>query len=228
MIVFVEDQGAKWWDYARATLVFSLLVIFFFISIGYLDTYVYVGTDAVKSEYSQETALKQHLEDCRQLKPETWDALSDQEKVNLLHAICDYESQYVLGCKRVKVLVGMTGGERVLGEYKNPTRSFMIDTDHLRNDYVEDVVDTMLHELRHAYQYDLAEAYAVLEPHLEEEQKNLLHLRQAYAFLENFENYYDNGNDGFDKYFTQTVEVDCRTWAAERIDQFYIKFIEFE
>ena len=85
-------------------------------------------------------------------------------------------------------------------------------------------MDTVLHEVRHAYQHTWVEMYSSLENHIKDKYKNLLPFKQAQSFSEEFDDYC-SGKDDFYGYFTQDVEKDSREWAAKRLKEYYITFI---
>ena len=224
MMILDEDKDLRCIDYIRYTLVVLTIALMVILPLGGLNAYSHTSNIGDISDMSMEEAQKQHRENCFNLEKETWSALTLQEKLDLLQAICDYESEFVLGCESVKIYSGMTSRDTVLGEYSNQTRSFTINEEHLMYGDVEDIIDTVLHELRHAYQYTWVEMYASLETHIKDEYKDLLPFKQAQSFSAEFSDYC-SGEDDFYRYFTQDVERDAREWAAKRIKEYYATFI---
>ena len=208
----------------RFALAFFSMILLFLGTFGGLKPYSYSSHQTEIAHMSIEEATKQHRENCRALEESVWSTLSTQEKLDILQKICDYECKFVLGCKEIKLYSGITSRETVLGNYSNQTSSITIQEKHLTYDDVEIVLDTALHEIRHAYQYAWTKAYAALEPYIKEEDKDLIPFKQAQDFAEEFSDYY-SGERQFYKYFMQSVEQDSREWARKRINEFYIDFI---
>lgn len=224
MAILEGDEELRCIDYIRYTLVVFSFALMIFLPLGGLNAYSHTSSISDISDMSVEEAQKRHRENCFNLEQESWSTLTVQEKLDLLQAICDYECEFVLGCERVKIYSGITSRDTVLGEYSNQTKSFTINEDHLIHGNVEEVVDTVLHEIRHAYQHTWVEMYASLESHIKDEYKDLLPFKQAQSFSEEFSDYC-SGEDDFYRYFTQDVERDAREWAAKRIKEYYATFI---
>ena len=224
MTVIMKENDLRRREYARVALFIFTVVMINVISLGGLKAYSQTSKASDLSGLTIEEAQRQHRDNCYKLEKETWDALTIQEKIDLLQMICDYECEFVLGCESVKIYSGLTSDDTVLGEYSNQTRSFTINEEYLHSGDVKEVLNTVLHEVRHAYQYTWVEVYSSLEDHIQDEYKNLLPFQQAQSFLEEFSDYC-SGEDDFYRYFMQDVEKDSREWAAKRLKEYYITFI---
>ena len=220
----VDASNQRYGKYVRCTLIVFAVAFMITVSFSELQAYSHTSQASEISNITVEEAENQHQKNCRQLEQEKWTVLTVQEKLDLLQAICDYECQYVLGCKQVKLYAGLTGGEKVLGKYSNQTASVTISEDHLKNSHAEDVLRTALHEIRHAYQHTLTEMYFSLEPYIKEEYKNLPLFEQVQSFSKELDDYC-SGEKDFDQYYAQEVEKDSRDWAATRIKEYYAMFI---
>lgn len=139
-------------------------------------------------------------------KSENWDRMSDTEKVDAVAELVE-----VLG-KELKLpeiphLFLVDREESYCGSYVPGVNTIVIN----RNGFSDpkELVDTVAHELRHAYQEYRAE---------------VLETREDAMFRDNFENYvspeYDlQGNCiNFDAYEAQYVEVDARAFAGRITD----------
>ena len=222
--IFIEEYEPTYSKCTRMALGILSIVLFMVTSLGGINAYSHSGKTVDHIELSFEEAQKQHRVDCCSLEGEIWGTLSIQEKVDLLQIICDYECKYVLGCEPVVVYSGLTSRESVCGEFSSRTRSIVISEQYLQNSDVEDVVETALHETRHAYQHSLVEMYFSLETQIKDEYKNLFPFQQAKSFAEEFEDYC-TGDEDFNKYHAQSVEKDSREWAEQRVEEYYIFFI---
>ena len=84
-----------------------------------------------------------------------------------------------------------------------------------------EAVDTLCHEVRHAYQHDSVDAFLSLD----KEYQQLVIFDDMRAFYENLEDYQSAMRDGFEEYENQTVEADSRKYAEERT-AFYFETVE--
>lgn len=224
MAVIMEESNLRCREYVRIALSIFTMVTMIIVSLGGLNAYSHMSKSNDLLELTIEEAQRQHRDNCYKLEKETWNALTVQEKLDLLQMICDYECTFVLGCENVKIYSGLTSRDTVFGEYSDQTKSFTINEEHLRYGDVEDVVDTVLHEVRHAYQHTWVEMYSSLENHIKDEYKNLLPFKQAQSFSEEFDDYC-SGEDDFYGYFMQDVEKDSREKKKKRLKEYYITFI---
>ena len=127
---------------------------------------------------------------------------------------------------RANACIYVTGDgyqKMVLGYYNNTTRTITINADHLQNGRTEDVLDTLLHEIRHHMQHRMVDLYCSVEPHIQEEHRNMGPFREASVFLDNFNDYHSSEDD-YENYYGQAVEKDSREWAAARM-RWYRSFI---
>ncbi len=157
------------------------------------------------------------------LAEDHWECLSEHEKLNVLRAICDYECRVTLGCRSVEVRTGLLG-EGTGGEYTHHTGGFVVDREHLRSADARAVLTTALHETRHAYQNQLADAYDSIRHLLTDEQKELAPLAVAQDIRENRMDYH-RPEEGFAAYYDQYMETDARAWADERVEALYVYFL---
>ena len=166
---------------------------------------------------------EKYFQACWDLFDLEFEAKSNQEKIDILQAICDYECVVNFGCQSARVCAGKTREESVLGYYNNTTRTITINADHLQNGRTEDVLDTLLHEIRHHMQHRMVDLYCSVEPHIQEEHRNMSPFREASVFLDNFNDYHSS-EDGYENYYGQAVEEDSREWATARM-RWYRSFI---
>jgi len=160
------------------------------------------------------------------IHPDVWETLDVNEKINALQTICDYECIVELGCDAPQVYIARWDDEMLLGEYSHITGELYISQDRFENDEVYEVVSTLLHEVRHAWQHSVIEVFNQIEGELDERQLALNFFRDAEEFRYNFENYY-NGED-FEAYATQGVERDSREWSQRRLEEKYYFCLETE
>lgn len=184
------------------------------------------GTSSASSTTSNEVSeelQEKYFQACWDLFELEFEEKSNQEKLDILQVICDYECLVNFGCPSAQVCAGTTWEEGVLGYYNNTTRTITINIDHLCNGETEDVLDTLLHEIRHHMQHRMVDLYCSVEPHIQEEHRNMSPFREAVVFLNNFNDYHSS-EDGYENYYGQAVEEDSREWAAARL-RWYKSFI---
>jgi len=160
---------------------------------------------------------------CSELCVSDFREKSAQEKLEILQTICDYECIANFGCAPPTVCAGETKRETVLGHYVNATKTVTIRTDHLETGEADEVLNTLLHEIRHHMQYRMIDLYFSVEPYLREEYRNMPPFREAVLFWNNFNDYH-SGEDDYELYYHQTVEEDSRRWASERLE-WYAPFL---
>ena len=158
------------------------------------------------------------------IQSEKWGTYSIQEKLDILQVICDYECKNNLGCESPEVVAGHPERDTIYGSYSSKTKTITISVEHLANDPAEDVLDTLLHEARHAYQHAIVNAFNAIEENLSEEAKALSCFRTIEDYRDNFENYI-SGNEDYFSYYDQDVESDSRSWAEWRIMSEYYYYV---
>lgn len=156
------------------------------------------------------------------MKPEVWDMLSYDERFETLENIKNIEFYY-LGVPYDVVILIRDLADYTLGEYSDVFKAISIDKEHFNNDPIEDIVNTLCHECRHAYQYACIEAYQ----NTDEKYKKLCIFNQSEQLLENSFNYveYDEAKNNYDEYYTQVMEADSFNYAAQVTNEYYSKLI---
>lgn len=181
-------------------------------------------SSADTSDLTEQVISEQYIDACEKINAMRWYELSEQEQVDALQAICDYECKFELGCEPVKVVSAYLDSDELLGQYNHLTKTIFINQSHIKNDMVADVVDTLIHETRHAYQHALAEALDRIEPALDGKAEKLSVFRYASDMRDNLVDYTD-ADVNYDGYFEQEVECDSRHWAELRMYYTYLNYI---
>lgn len=183
--------------------------------------HTYESGAVAETGVSAEALERRYSDACAQLTDTGFSALTPQEKIDVLQAICDYESIAVFGCNSAKVCAAMIEDDRTAGYYTNEDQTITIDLEHLKYGDTDDIVRTLLHETRHHYQHRLIDLYRSVEPNLTEDNRNMSPFKEAKAFLLNFEDYQEIEWDGYDAYYEQLVERDSRGFAEKRMNECY-------
>lgn len=93
-----------------------------------------------------------------------------------------------------------------------------INIDHLEVDPAHDILDSLCHEARHAYQHRLCDVYDSVS----EEQRELLVFYNVQMYKQEFSNYVNGKEDAFGYYY-QWCESDARAYAREAVIDYYSK-----
>ncbi len=207
---------------ARSLLSFALC----FAAVTVLSLPFFVAPDAQGEPYSVDSGAAEaaHREALEDINENTWVTLSFEKKLDTLQKIADYECVCVLGIGPVKVEHEMFESDTERGEYRHDTKTVYIRTEHLDSGQVEEVVNTLLHEVRHSWQHNIVEMYATVENSLDVRFTELELFRNARVFGENYRDY-KHAEDDEKAYYEQAVEVDSRSFASDRIVRLYISHI---
>lgn len=81
----------------------------------------------------------------------------------------------------------------------------VINLEHIQNTYYYEVIETLIHEVHHAYQHDQVELYQKLD----KEDRNLFMFYDASVYMKEFADYKD-GDEDFYAYYTQLAEIHAR------------------
>ena len=150
------------------------------------------------------------------LREEVWVDLTLAERMNVLEWIAAVEGD-ALG---LPFAVQVTEGEledRVQGTYRNQERQITLSRKLVRNGSALEVLDTLAHELYHAYQYCVVELYQKNEAY---QDMLLFSAANAEVYCREFENYQSGTEGGFSEYFNQQVEIDARAFAREICEKY--------
>ncbi len=104
-----------------------------------------------------------------------------------------------------------------LAYYDNNDRTVALNKAHIDNGTAEENVDSLLHEIFHAYQHYLVEKLDFDN----ELVKNGYYFEQARRWKDNITNYRPSAVYGYDEYYSQALEEDARAYAESRIPDFF-------
>ena len=139
-------------------------------------------------------------------EPDNWAELSETEKYDAVTALVK-EISKELGLKEEPFVFFIDREDGYCGSYAFGVNTIVLNKNGFNDP--RELVDTIAHELRHAYQYMRAEDPITLEDHL---------------FRANFENYispeYNRNGEciNFKDYYSQYVEADARAYAKAYTD----------
>ncbi|MBQ6466313.1 MAG: leucine-rich repeat protein [Clostridia bacterium] len=193
--------------------VLLLTVLSILLSICIDVTYPYFRKkSALQDEQERYTSA------CSNLSSQKWKKLNDEEKVGVLQAIVDHEAKlaemYTADIAIRDLNPSPSQDTYTSAQYFYEFNFIYIDEKVITNGNVTDVLNDVLHEYRHCQQYFITSS-----------RKDIYNLQ---GFKENLEHYVSPDSFyGFDSYYNQLVEVDARTWAAEKVNE-YIEYLSPE
>ncbi|MBE5893221.1 MAG: hypothetical protein E7286_07545 [Lachnospiraceae bacterium] len=168
---------------------------------------------------ANEWSLKYNFDSISKIRFKSeWDLLSTKEKLNVLQDICNCETNYWGMDFRVTIVMDDLEGY-TLGSYCDSDRRITIDKQHLENDNPEEILDTVLHEMYHAWECSLVRLYLDAS----DSQKKMRVFQHCEEYIEEMMNYQDGGADyeSHMSYFGQYMERDSRAYAAAAVKDYY-------
>lgn len=139
------------------------------------------------------------------------DELSDVQRKEIYQKLVDSECRY-LGIEPVQVQI-IDGTGCLLGNYSDATRTISI-TESGMGYGVEEAVNTLCHEVYHAYSMDLVRAFREIDS----EEEELLAFRQAERLEFGFDHYNSTGLR--EEYLYNSTEVYARSYAENRAEEY--------
>lgn len=154
--------------------------------------------------YSDEDSLDANIEMISNIAPERWNKLAIQQKMDVCQKIINSRG-FELGLSH-EIVLGMADlDDGVLAHYNEARHQIVMDTECLMNTHSYGILEILIHECTHAYQYEQVALYLKAD----EKARNLLLLYDASVYLQEFLNYEDGSKD-FQHYYSQKAEVDAR------------------
>lgn len=168
--------------------------------------------------YGDKDSLEANIKVISDVEPSRWEKLSIEDKLFVAQKIVNCEARYY-GLSH-EIMVGTDDlSTGTLAYYRDLTHQVVIDLDYLANGYSYDVMASLLHEVYHAYSWDLIKLYQKLD----EEERSLLMFYDVSVYMEEFADYED-GDENYYAYYMQLAEIHARE-AGETESLDYIKAI---
>ncbi|MBQ3087054.1 MAG: hypothetical protein IJC45_06950 [Clostridia bacterium] len=150
-----------------------------------------------------------------------WDSLSQKERERLLRTVAITEKEALgIGSDVELYVVTDKLKENTYGNYNDKTKTITISYEYLHEASAEEMLETILHEMHHAYVHDVVYSLDFTS----EEVQNGYYYKRAREWKENIENYHFASDDYY-SYRAQPIEADARAYAEERV-QMYLDIIE--
>lgn len=206
----------------------NILTVLSVISITGMSGYCLTGMDTVDEPAAssitvvEEGKIWDSNQDMLRLwKEDTYTELSDEEKEDLFRRLMNLECTY-WGIEPVGLMIEEYESETLMGYYRD--EEYIISIREEMFDFPRDeVINTLLHEIHHAYVYKLVESVDWGDKNIEEN-KNLRIYKELYQYKEGIENYISAETD-YDSYYNNPIEVAAREYAEERTDN-YLNYID--
>ena len=212
----LRRRAVKWVIGSRVIVALVMVIVTgaMTASILFNDNLLCAKTEAViDTQQNSEWRISKKVDELSVLRTNEWYKLSMQGKIDVLQIIGNIEGislgvghELNVGTKPLK--------ENVLGEYAYQTHTISIDTEFLQYGSVYKVIDTLMHEVRHAYQRRAIEALSKVP----EEYYSLSMFYDACLFQNGEKNY---GKGGMYGYYSNELEVDARKYAEENVEIFF-------
>lgn len=156
------------------------------------------------------------------MKPEIWKNLSYDERLQTIDNVKNIELYYHGVPFEVDLVINDID-DYTLGKYNHKSKTITIDTEHFNNSCVKDIVKTICHECRHAYQYACIEAYNDTD----KKYKELNMFETSKELMANSLNYikYNVEDENYYEYSTQLMERDAFSYSEQATEEYYSKLI---
>lgn len=145
----------------------------------------------------------------KDLNAKAWKQATIDEKKDMVQQIVD-EINRIQGTNITKSVnffyEAPVDGMVTMGYYQDSTQSVSINLFAMEHYSYSSVMDTVVHEMRHAYQHEVSRRPGDFE----------VSEQTARSWDENFDDYvsYDSSLDNYDEYQDQPVEADARRYAS--------------
>lgn len=143
-----------------------------------------------------------------------WSGYTTEEKLTLVKCLADKETDR-LGIPPVPLYAGKEE-KYTLGHYNIVREEIMIDSEYLAGSGAKDVIETIFHEVYHAYQ-----DYVVKSVDWRSELSHSAYFSTARAWKENQQSYInsDGTAQGYELYTAQPLESSAQRYAEQRMGE---------
>lgn len=167
------------------------------------------GVDAVE-------AASQNDDSINCLSEEVWRTLEPEERLEVVRVVAELERRTLGLPFEVQVQEGKLN-KQVAGSYEHGKHRITIREDRLRLGTARKVLETLAHELCHAYQHCLVDLY---QGNRQYQDLALFSQANVPTFCMEFRDYKNGENGTFREYYEQQVEVDARAFAEQIIKKY--------
>ena len=150
-----------------------------------------------------------------------WNKISKEEKITALQTLADFECKNILKIPEVTINAVLLEDEFALGQYINEEEEIEINIQHMLNNSSEACLETVLHELHHAYVDYLVKNYENIE---DSEISQTMYFDELKEWKYN-ELHYVHAIEDYDLYENQAIEKDASEFAKKELSNIK-KYIE--
>ena len=206
-----------------AGLVISVIVNLSLLGYRNCSTNSYAISEMDFNDYRVEDKLDNNMDKALLLQEEEWDKLDNDEKMDVLKCIARVEERYLGLTDHVNVIAEEMENDTTRGYYSHSDLKVAISSDYLEVCRAKDAVEVLCHEMFHAAQH----SFVRICKDMNEEDRYLYFLRDAYIYEDEFRNYKGSNIYGHTEYYSQKCEEDAREYAKESVIDIYDRIFEY-
>ncbi len=160
---------------------------------------------------SDTITIDDELETVMLLQNDVWQDLILKEKMNVLETIAHIELNE-LGVYDIPTLRYDYLDDPVLGEYIDANNTIILNKEYINEGYPIDIIETIIHECRHKYQYMTLSSY-------DSNEEDTAYYNYVALVKESIDNYIEYSEDE-EGYYNNYVEIDATNYADMRIEAY--------
>lgn len=156
------------------------------------------------SDETDEWTIKNNVDTLKLFEESSWVKLNTKERTNLLQTVANIENRYLGISRPLNITIKYTVDENdYISSYLDESSLIYVNSYYLDHFTGYEMLESVLHECYHAYQYELIKVYNSAE------NKHLALFEDVPKYIDEFNNY-KNG----DGYSSQLCEKNARKYAA--------------
>lgn len=176
-----------------------------------------IGAEQESTSFSD--YFEKNMETIALLEESRWEGLTTKEQLDVLQIVCNVEKAR-WGISHPIYIKSRAFKSDLLACYNNADHTVLINTSHLKDNSSMDILISILHECRHAYQHSLVDLYNSANG----EQKNLAIFDVVKTYKAEFSDYKD-GDYNYLEYYCQSVEEDSRNYSEHAANEYRDKIL---
>ena len=192
---------------ARTIIAFGFAAMMFLMYVNTFLGFTFFEMSERPADGREEHTIDGHIEDLADLRNIAWYDLTDERRMELLNIVKDIEACH-LGLPHDITLVVEDIGDDLAAYYTDSTRTITISRDYFNNVKGREMLRVLCHEMYHAYQYRLCDAYDSVDG----KYKDLL----AFDYVKDYKyeiNNYISSEDDMEAYDRQILEKNADKYA---------------
>lgn len=204
-----------------STIIVAFCFTFVFVSLlaaRAFDVPSFIPDVKPSTEVAQDKSkfLEKNMPVISKIDDSVWKNLSFEDRLDVLQTLANVEASQQ-GLNHEINVCAENLGYGTYGTYDYSKHRVTINISVIEMDTATQSVTTLCHEVRHAYQHGITDAYLSLD----DEYQQLLLFDEVRKYYENIEDYQTAMKDGFDKYESQIMEVDSREYSESKTPVYF-------